>query len=229
ILDRNFSSFVGRFPIATRYSLTMGEYANYINETENINCDLTVVECTGYDRSVYLDETELSFVSSSPNLPTIDSCICYIGTCLFEGTNLSEGRGTTKPFESIGAPFLDAKTVISAMNKFSHDGVLLRETYFTPSFSKHQGELCCGIALHITDRRLFEPFKLAVRLLDTIRKTHPQFEFIKPLKEGGKPFIDLLLGTDEIRSETFDAESFFKANDCKLKEYQENISKFYLY
>ncbi len=229
VLDRNFSSFVGRFPIATRHSLTIGEFAGYINETEQINCDLTVVKCSGYDRSVYLDETELFYVPPSPNLPTINSCICFTGTCLFEGTNLSEGRGTTKPFEVIGAPYLNAKAVISAMNEFSHEGVLLRETYFTPSFSKHQGKVCCGIALHITNRDKFEPFKLAVRMLDTIRKTHPEFEFIKPLKEGGKPFIDLLLGTDEIRRDDFDAEKFMIANEAKLKQYQKEISKFYLY
>ncbi|MEG0692238.1 MAG: DUF1343 domain-containing protein [Oscillospiraceae bacterium] len=229
VLDKNFTSFVGRFPIATRYSLTIGEYANYINDTQDIHCDLTVVKCTGYNRSLYFDETGLTFVSPSPNLPTIDSCICYIGTCLFEGTNLSEGRGTTKPFELIGAPFLNAKAVIAEMSQVPHEGVLLRETYFTPSFSKYQSTLCSGIALHITDKNVFEPFKLGVRLLDIIRKTHSEFEFIKPLKEGGKPFIDLLLGTDEIRSNQFDPETFFAANEVALKAYQEKIKKYYLY
>lgn len=229
VLDIDFKSFVGRFPIATRYSLTMGEYANYINDTQNINCDLTVIKCTGYQRQMYFDETDLCYVAPSPNLPTIDSCICYIGTCLFEGTNLSEGRGTTKPFETIGAPFLDAKAVISKLNQFNMEGVLLRETYFTPSFSKHEGKLCNGIAIHITDRDKFEPFKLAVRMLDIIRKTHDEFEFIKPLKEGGKPFIDLLLGTDKIRKENFNCEEFFKENKKNLLEYNEQIKKYYLY
>ena len=226
ILDSDFSSFVGKFPIATRYSLTIGEYAQYINDTQKIDCDLTVVSCKGYDRSLYLDETELQFVSPSPNLPTIDSCICYIGNCLFEGTNLSEGRGTTKPFEQIGAPFLDAKAVIGKMNEMGHEGVLFRETYFTPSFSKHTGELCRGIALHITNRALFKPFEVGVYLLDTIRNMHSEFEFLAPLEEGGKPFIDLLLGTDEIRSETFDAKVFLQKNQIKLDAYEEQIKQY---
>lgn len=229
VLDPNFKSFVGRFPIATRYALTMGEFAGFINATEGINCDLTVVKCTGYDRSLYLDETELTYVPPSPNLPTIDSCIGYIGTCLFEGTNLSEGRGTTKPFELIGAPFLDTRAVLAEMNRLPHEGVLLRETYFTPSFSKHQGALCRGIALHITDRGLFEPFKLGVRLVDVIRRTHPEFEFIKPIKEGAKPFIDLLLGSDAIRQESFDPEGFFAENAERLKAYEEKIAGYRLY
>lgn len=229
VLDSEFKSFVGRFPIATRYSLTIGEYARFINSSQSINCDLQVVPLSGYNRRIFYDQTDLNWIAPSPNLPTIDSCISYIGTCLFEGTNISEGRGTTKPFETIGAPWLKADRVISQINKLDLKGFVLRETYFTPTFSKHRDDLCCGIQIHITNRDEYEPFKLGVYLVDTIRKTHPEFEFLKPIKDGAKPFIDLLLGTDELRRKEFDCETFFEKQSLKLKEYKEQIKPFQIY
>lgn len=116
VLDPAFASFVGRFPLATRYNLTMGEYARYINDTQHIACNLTVVSAEGWTRDCFYDETDLMWIAPSPNLPSVDGCLCYIGTCLAEGTNLSEGRGTTRPFEMIGAPWLDAERVADAVN-----------------------------------------------------------------------------------------------------------------
>ncbi len=222
VLDPAFRSFVGRFPIATRYGMTIGEYARYINDSQHIGCDLSVVSADGWDGSYY-DETDLAWVMPSPNLPTIDSCLCYIGTCLAEGTNLSEGRGTTKPFELIGAPWLCAKQVVEALNEMNLPGVKLRTCYFTPTFSKHAGELCQGIALHITDRDTFSPFETAIRLFDYIRKTHADFAFLPPVKEHNPPFIDLLLGTDTFRSESFDADQFLKECTNTCKDYAKKI------
>lgn len=229
VLDKEFASFVGRFEIATSYGMTMGEYAQYINNECNINCDLEVVKMSGYDRTKYYDDTDLIWISPSPNLPTIDSCVCYIGTCLFEGTNVSEGRGTTKPFETIGAPWMKADLVIKELEKYNLNGVMLRETYFKPTFSKHENELCHGIQLHVTNRTEFEPFKLGILLVDIICKLHDEFEFLKPLKEGGKPFIDLLLGTDAIRQNDFNAEEFFEKQQTKIDEYAMVIEKYRLY
>lgn len=229
VLDKTFTSFVGRFPIATRYGMTIGEYANFINKEYNIECDLHIVKMEGYSRSIYYDETDLFWIPPSPNLPTIDSCICYIGTCLFEGTNVSEGRGTTKPFEIVGAPWLNAQKVMDELTKRNLKGVCFRETYFTPTFSKHQGELCNGIQLHVTDRTIFNAFETGVWLVDIIRKLHKEFEFLPPMKQGGRPFIDLLLGTDAIRSENFNASAFFVEQRKKVAEYQQIIKQYALY
>ncbi len=229
VLDPKHASFVGRFPLATRYNLTIGEYANYINDSENIHCDLTVVACEGWTRDCFYDETDLAWISPSPNIPTIDSCLCYLGTCLAEGTNLSEGRGTTKPFEQIGAPWLDNEAVVNAINALNLPGVKLRTCYFTPMFSKHANTLCKGIQVHITDRRTFKPFELGIRLYDYIRKTHKEFEFIMSLSKNPVPFINLLLGTDAFLADDFDADAFLAEQEAKCAEYEAKIKPYYLY
>lgn len=229
VLDPAFSSFVGRFPLATRYNLTIGEYARYINDTQHIGCRLTVINAEGWERSCFYDETDLPWIAPSPNLPSIDSCLCYIGTCLAEGTNLSEGRGTTRPFEIIGAPWLDADRVSAQINEQKLPGVKLRPCYFTPMFSKHANALCHGIQFHITDRHTFRPFETALRTYDLIRKTHTEFSFLPPLKENGKPFIDLLLGTDAFRDENFDPDGFLKEQAKRLAEYEASITPYYQY
>ena len=229
VLDRRFSSFVGLFPVATRHNLTVGEYAKYINDVENIGCDLTVVECEGWKRDCFYDETDLVFIPPSPNMPTIDTCLCYVGTCLAEGTNLSEGRGTVKPFEILGAPWLDNIRVADEVNKMGLGGVIIRPCSFTPTFSKYQSEKCFGVQLHITDRRAFKPFETAIRLLDYIRKTHSEFEFILPRNSENPAFVDLLLGTDEWRKDGFDVDLFLEKQNEKLKSYHEKIKEYYIY
>ena len=219
VLDRKFSSFVGRFPTPTRSGLTIGEFALMMNETENIGCELAVIPMEGWKRDMYYDDTDLCFVQPSPNIPTVDTAFVYIGTCIFEDTNLSEGRGTTKPFEMIGAPWLDSKAVIETVGK--QDGVILRECSFTPSFSDYEGIFCHGIQLHVTDRDAFSPFAVSIRLLDAIRKTHSEFEIERDIVK--------LLGTDEIFSSDFNAEEFTELENSKSAEWQTFSKKWYLY
>ncbi|MBQ8227514.1 MAG: DUF1343 domain-containing protein [Clostridia bacterium] len=219
VLDRKFSSFVGRFPTPTRPGLTIGEFAKMMNDTEKIGCDLTVIPMEGWSRDLTFDDTDLVFIQPSPNIPTTDTAFAYIGTCIFEGTNLSEGRGTTKPFEMIGAPWLNTDAVLKAVGQ--HEGIILRECCFTPTFSDYEGELCCGIQLHVTNRDTFSPFATGIRLLDTIRKTHSKFEMT--------PFMAELLGTDEIFSAEFDAEAFIAHEAKKVKEWQDQSKQWYLY
>jgi len=228
VLDRRFSSFVGRYPVATRHGLTIGEYARYINETEGIGCALTVVKVSGWGRDCFFDETDLPWVMPSPNMPTPDTCLCYIGTCLAEGTNLSEGRGTTRPFELIGAPWLDAVRIAEVINEMAMPGVILRPCYFTPTFSKYAGTACRGIQLHVTDRRVFRPFETGLRLLEEIRRTQDDFVF-RPPREDGVAFADLLLGSDAWRREDFSVDSFLAQQRPALAEYAARISRFYLY
>lgn len=219
MLDRQFSSFVGRFPTPTRPALTIGEFALMMNETENICCDLTVVPMQGWKRNMYYDDTDLVFIQPSPNIPTVDTAFAYIGMCLFEDTNISEGRGTTKPFEMIGAPWLDCQKVLKTIGQ--QPGVLLRECSFTPTFSDYKDNFCHGIQLHITDRDTFSPFEVGVRLLDTIRKTHKELEI--------DTNIAYLLGTDEIFADNFDIDLFLKKHAQKTAEWQAYSRKFYLY
>lgn len=219
ILDRRFSSFVGRFPTPTRCGLTIGEFAVMMNETENIGCDLTVIPIDGWKRGMYYDDTDLVFIQPSPNIPTVDTALVYIGTCIFEETNLSEGRGTTRPFEMIGAPWLDSAAVIESMGQ--QKGVILRECSFTPTFSDYKDAFCRGIQLHITDRDDFSPFEVGIRLLDTIRRTHSEFEI--------SPSIVNLIGTDDIFRPDFTVDSFIEREEQKCAEWQEFSKKWYLY
>lgn len=219
VLDRRFSSFVGRFPTPTRCGLTVGEFALMMNETENIGCNLTVIPMKGWERDMFYDDTDLVFIQPSPNIPTVDTAFAYIGTCIFEDTNLSEGRGTTKPFEMIGAPWLNGKKVIEALGR--QDGVILRECSFTPTFSDYKDVFCRGIQLHITDRESFSPFAVGIRLLDAIRKNHSEFEI--------EPSIANLLGTNEIFKPDFNVEEFILIHQKKVDEWQDYSKKWHLY
>ncbi|OQX93025.1 MAG: hypothetical protein B6I17_04665, partial [Tenericutes bacterium 4572_104] len=129
-----------------------------------------------------------------PNIPTPLTAYAYLATCIFEGTNLSEGRGTTKPFFIIGSPYLDSEFVIEEIKKYSLAGIKFRTIYFTPKFSKYKDELCQGIELIITDYINFKPVKTGFILLDIIRKHHKEFSYIEPFTKDGRPFIDLLSG-----------------------------------
>ena len=219
VLDKRFSSFVGRFPTPTRTGLTIGEFALMMNETENIGCDLSVVLMENWKRDMYFDNTGLTFVQPSPNIPTLDTAFCYIGTCIFEDTNLSEGRGTTKPFEMIGAPWLESEVIIRAVRKQS--GVVLRECSFVPTFSKYKDQFCRGIQLHITDRDSYDPFETGIRIFDAIRKTHRGFII--------ESDVSKLLGTDEIFDVVFDLEAFLEKCRKKSSQWQKFSQKWYLY
>ena len=227
ILDTSFSSFVGRYALPARHGFTMGEYARYINETEGIGCKLEVIPVKGWERSMLFSDTDLLWIPPSPNIPTPDTALCYLGNCLFEGTNLSEGRGTTRPFEFIGAPWLDGEKTAEEFNSLGLAGVKLRGCYFTPVFSKYAGQVCGGVFFHITNKTAFRPFESALLLLDIIRKNNAEFEFA-PLYNG-RSFIDLLFGSDIIRLPDFSAQSYLKECDKKLKEHEKNALPYYMY
>ncbi len=220
ILDRRFSSFVGRFPTATRAGMTVGEFARYVNEAEKLGCDLAVVSCQGWERWMDFEDTDLLFVQPSPNLPTVDTAFSYIGTCLFEGTNLSEGRGTTKPFEIIGAPWVDASAVVKAVGP--QPGVYLREAVFTPTFHKHAGTLCRGVQLHVYDREAYKPFKVGLRLLCAMQKLYPT-------ETEMRSFISHLLGSDAVLQPGFACEAFIRTEAEKVAIWQEETKRYWLY
>lgn len=168
ILDPQYQSFVGIHPIPTRHALTMGELARLVAADRGWP-EPIVIAMEGWRRDMWFDETGLPFVQASPNLPTLESLIVYPGTCIFEGTTLSEGRGTTRPFEYIGAPWVDATELADTLREQNLPGVLFRAAAFAPSFSKHQGETCHGIQIHITDRDAVQPVALGVHLVHAFK------------------------------------------------------------
>ncbi|MCY3832411.1 MAG: DUF1343 domain-containing protein [Chloroflexi bacterium] len=199
VLDSAYTSFVGPYPLPIRYGLTIGEFARLANDRE-IGCDLTVIPLAGWSRQMWLDETGLPFIPSSPNLPTLDAVTLYPGTCLIEGTNLSEGRGTTRPFEYIGAPWLDAESLAEELNDLTLAGLRFRPVYFVPTFSKHQGELCAGVHVYVTERQSLQPVEALLHVLATVKRRYPNdFAWRQPWQAGSRPPVDLLWGSDGLR------------------------------
>ncbi len=226
VLDSAFSTFVGRYGLPSRTGLTIGEYALYAKDHLKLDVDLTVIPLEGYQRHFYLDDTDTPWVAPSPNCATLHAALCYIGTCVFEGSNLSEGRGTTMPFEWIGAPWVNAPELEKRMNLLHLPGLHFRRVSFTPAFSKHQGVLCHGVQMHVTDREAMDPVLGGLLLMDTVRALHPdQFEFIR---WDARYSIDSLLGTDAYRLGV-DARTLLAANAVKVRAFAERAKAFRLY
>ncbi len=202
VLRPEWASFVGPYPLPMRHGLTLGELARYYNATQKLGCDLEVIPARGWRRGDYGDATGLPWVLPSPNLPTLDSATVYPGQVLLEGTNLSEGRGTTRPFELFGAPYLDPARIKARLAEIPLPGVVLREAFFEPTFHKWAGELCHGCQLHVTDRRGFKPYFTTLALLGVIRELYPNdFAWRQPPYEyeTERLPIDLLTGDAAIR------------------------------
>ena len=207
-LQPAFSSFVGQFPIPLRHGMTIGELARLFNDEFGINCSLDVIPLGGWQRPMYYDQTGVPWVMPSPNLPTLDSAVVYPGAVLFEGTKLSEGRGTTRPFELIGAPWIDGERLADAMNARRLPGVHFRAAFFEPTFQKHARQTCGGCQIHVLDRRSFRPVRTAVELIAEFRTQDPnRFAWREPPYEyePEKQPIDILFGSDRLRR-VIDAE-----------------------
>jgi uncharacterized protein YbbC (DUF1343 family) len=202
LLRPDFESFVGQFPIPMRHGMTIGELARLFNEDFGIGADLEVVRMEGWTRGMYWDATGLPWVLPSPNIPTLDSAIVFPGTVLFEGSMLSEGRGTTRPFELVGAPWIVAEKFAAAMNTLALPGVHFRQAVFEPTFQKHAKQPCGGCQIHVLDRQAFRPVLTGVALLDLFRRSdrarfawrQPPYEY-----EHDKMPIDILSGSDDLR------------------------------
>ena len=201
-LRPEYASFVGQFPIPLRHGMTIGELARLFNDAFRINAALDVVPLEGWQRSMYYDETGLPWIIPSPNLPTLDSATVYPGAVLFEGTQLSEGRGTTRPFELIGAPWIDGEQLADAMNARGIPGAHFRPAFFEPTFQKHARQTCGGCQAHVLDRQAFPAVRASVELIDEFRRQDPKrFAWREPPYEYEleKPPIDILYGSDRLR------------------------------
>lgn len=195
VLEPKYASFVGQYPIALRYGMTVGELAELFNNEFHIGADLTVVKMRGWRRSMYYDDTPLQFVMPSPNMPTLDTALVYPGFGLVEGTNVSEGRGTTRPFQMIGAPWIDAGKLAAELNAKHLPGARFLPVHFTPTFSKYQGTLCNGIGVYVIDRQTFDPVVAGLTVIETIHELYPNdFKF-------KQAHFDALIGNDWVRQD----------------------------
>jgi uncharacterized protein YbbC (DUF1343 family) len=202
ILDPGFQSFVGMFPIPMRHGMTIGELALMFNHEFGIGCELEVVKMEGWRREMWFDQTRLPWIMPSPNMPALDTATVYPGSVMFEGTNISEGRGTTRPFEIIGAPFIDPYALVEELMKENLPGAVFRPLHFQPTFHKFAGEVCAGIQIHVTDRSQFKPVITGVAIICAIRRLcWNNFEWKRPPYEyvyDKLPF-DVINGGSELR------------------------------
>jgi len=213
VLEPEHTSFVGQFAIPTRHAMTLGELANLFNQHFGIGCDLEVVRMDGWERGDWQDQTDAPWVMPSPNIPTIDSATVFPGTVHFEGTQLSEGRGTTRPFELVGAPYINPEDYARRLNERELPGVYFRSCIFRPTFQKHAGTSCGGVQIHVLDREKFEPVFAGITMVQVAHDIYPdEFRWKEPPYEyvyDRNPF-DVIAGTSSIR-EAIEAGSSIKA------------------
>lgn len=226
MLDKDYTSLVGPYPIPGRYGMTIGEVAQLYHAEQKFNFPLKIAQMQGWHREMWYNDSGLQWVPPSPNMPTLDTATLYAGTCLFEGTNVSEGRGTTKPFENIGAPWIDNNVWLDRLNAYQLSGVLFRPITFTPQFSKYKDEVCHGVALHITDRKQIASVEIAVRMLTALIEGHPnRIEF-------REPHFDRLAGCSTLRQALLDSTSFEDiVGDwyCVVEEFRARREPYLLY
>ena len=212
-----YSSFVGLYPVPVRHGMTMGELANYFNDKFlQKKANLTVIPMQGWRREMWHDETSLPWIIPSPNMPALDTATVYPGQVFLEGTNVSEGRGTTKPFELFGAPWIDGYSLTKELNRLNLPGVKFREAWFTPTFSKYKGELCGGAEIHVVDRNQYRSFDSSLFIIKTILEMYPEnFKF-------HTEYFDKIIGTSKIREAI---EEGTEVRDI-VSIYQEELSRF---
>ena len=238
LVKEEFRSFVGQYPLPNRHGMTVGELALFFNHEIDIGCELKVVPMADWNREQWYDETGLQWVPPSPNMPTLDTAVVYPGMCLIEGTQLSEGRGTTRPFENFGAPYIDPHKLLQRIKKDigKLPGVIFRPQFFQPMFQKHRGEVCGGIQIHVTDRNQFKPFLTTLALLRAIAELYPNdlkwrtepYEFV-----SDRLAIDLLYGNTLLREtifkDTFSLEEIENGWQEELNSFKEVRNNYLIY
>ncbi|WP_245867537.1 hypothetical protein SPSIL_049120 [Sporomusa silvacetica DSM 10669] len=228
LIKIGFESFIGMYPIPIRHGMTVGELARLFNQEFGIGCDLTVVEMTGWNREMYFEETGLPWVMTSPNIPTPDTALTYPATGIFGGTNISEGVGTTRPFDFVGAPWLDAEKFAERMNAMKLPGVVFRPAYYIPRFGNFTGETCSGVQLHVTDRKAFKPVRTGLSLLFTVEELSDG-QFAYKFSGKGAPMIDLITGDDGLRLGRYTLDELLATWEQEAKAFKEMAKAYYIY
>jgi len=228
ILDLKYRSFVGYYEMPQRHGMTIGELAKLFNEEYGIGCDLEVIPMLNWTRDMDFEATGLPWVLPSPNFPTINTAYAYNATCLFEGTNVEEGRGTTTPFELFGAPYMNSEELARKLNSLNLEGVYFRPQWFTPTFSKYPKTLCGGVFMHITDRKKFKAVKTSFAIVETIRDMYPDdFKINKPYVEGRPCMFEFESGCDYMIKRTYKLEELYEILERDSAKF-EKIRKPYL-
>ncbi|NEW07841.1 DUF1343 domain-containing protein [Paenibacillus sp. SYP-B3998] len=222
ILQPGYESMVGAWGMPIRTGMTIGELAFMVNANMAQHCKLDVIRMEGWRREMEFPQTGLPWLLPSPNIPSMETVRVYAGMCFLEGTNVSEGRGTTKPFEWFGAPWIDGDKLSKALNGVGLPGVHFHSVYATPMFAKHKGELCGGVRLFVTDPIQFQAVTTGLFVLHLINQLYSDFfEWLPPFREGGRPFIDLLAGGDLLRYEIASE----KGLKCLVQRWEEDSEK----
>lgn len=231
LLKSDCSSFVGLYPIPNRHGLTIGELALLYKYEFGIKCELVAVPMEGWKRQMLYDQTGLCWVPPSPNSTGLDMCLLYPGTCLIEGTNLSEGRGTTRPFEYIGAPFIDGYKLAQVLNQLQLGGVLFRSASFIPAYQKYSGERCEGIQVHITDRKGIRPVQIGLQIIETIANLYPKEFAFAEKNSRGKTFFDLLAGDVTVQQHILEGTISIFLEYCvsEAENFKDLSRRYYLY
>jgi uncharacterized protein YbbC (DUF1343 family) len=232
LLRSDLYSFVGSYSLPMRHGLTMGEIAKIFNHVFQLQCDLDIVPMKGWRRRMIWQETGLRWVMPSPNMPLPETAQVYPGQVLWEGTNVSEGRGTCRPFETVGAPFLDVPAILKRLSSKDTEGCFLQEISFRPTFHKWQGEICHGFMIHIVDHSAYRPYSCSLALLRTILSLHrTRFKWKEPPYEyeHEKLPIDLILGNSSLRERLEEGREFEGTWDDELKEYTEWREPYLIY
>lgn len=232
IVHAGFESFVGMFAIPNRHGMTVAELALLFNKHFGINCKLKIIKMEGWSRKKYWDQLKLEWIMPSPNMPYFETALVYPGQCLLEATNVSEGRGTTRPFEMFGAPFIEHRSFLRHSAIKSLKGCYFRPLYFEPTFNKFKGEVCKGFQIHVTDKSLFKPLKTSLAIIYALYDLCDEFRFSPPPYEYEfkKQPIDILLGTDEPRALLNNGADFkaFYASCCRDENRFKKTRKAYL-
>lgn len=233
LIEKDYTSFLGPYPVPVRFGLTVGELALYINGELKLSSEIEVFKIKKWKRKFYFDKTSFTFITMSPNMPDFETALLYPGMCLLEGTNISEGRGTTKPFKIFGADFIDPFKLVKKLEKI--EGVRFKPVYFRPMWNKYKGKICGGCEIYIENKRKLKPFKMGLVVIKEIMELYPEkFEFKNPpyeFEKEKKPF-DILTGDSYIRemlkggAEIEDIEKKWEEN---LKEFDEKRRKYFLY
>ena len=230
ILEKEFQSFVGIAPIPVRYGLTVGELAKYYSDVLGLGGDIKVLRMKGWRRTFFWTDTSLYWIPPSPNIPTWETALIYVGSCLLEGTNISEGRGTSSPFFVLGAPWIKPRELSRELNKLNIDHLYFRPIYFRPYYSKYRDELCGGVYIHILNKNKNGFFNSIVKVLKKIRELYPKFFEWK--KWNDVYSIDRLAGTDKVRKiieGDLEIEKYEIEWRKENKSFQEKIDKVKLY
>ena len=228
ITKPGFESFIGMYPIPIRHGMTVGELAKLFNKEFGIGCDLTVIAMSNWHREMYFNDTGLPWVMTSPNIPTPDTALVYPGTGIFGGTNISEGVGTTRPFDFVGAPWIDAESLANQMNAMKLPGVIFRPAHYIPRFGNFTGETCNGVQLHITDRKAFRPVRTGLSLLYAVQDLKDN-QFAYSFNGKGAPMIDLITGDDALRLGRYSLEETLSQWEQEAKQFKKMSTAYYIY